>query len=90
MAYRRWVRCRDVATGSHIDVDWRQVDRLVKAGAVEPIEGYPVREGENVWPRPPKPFRPLKGLSESKPDGQSGEKTKSVAARSSISKGDEQ
>lgn len=55
MAHRRWIWCRDTKTGHHYDVDERQLPRLVKQGAVEPVKGYPVNEGPDARPRPTKP-----------------------------------
>ena len=55
MACRKWIWVRDTAPGHHMDVDHRRVPALVKAGAVEVIEDYPVNEGPDVAPRPAKP-----------------------------------
>lgn len=59
MAYRKWVWCRDTATGAHLDIDYRRLPVLLKAGAVEVIEDYPPNEGQDARPRPAKPFRPI-------------------------------
>lgn len=63
MAYRRWIWCRDTTTGHHMDIDERQLPRLLKAGAVERVENYPVNEGPNVGPRPAKPNVPLPNVA---------------------------
>lgn len=55
MAFRRWIWVRDTTTGHHMDVDERQLERLVRTGAVEPVPNYPVNEGQNVSPRRAKP-----------------------------------
>lgn len=55
MAFRRWIWVRDTTTNHHMDVDERQLERLVRTGAVEPVPNYPVNEGQNVSPRRAKP-----------------------------------
>ena len=69
MAWRKWVWCRDLATGHHIDVDGARVKDLVKAGAVEVIEGYAANEGPDARPRPAKPFRPAEAPKPDTPAG---------------------
>lgn len=55
MAFRRWIWVEDTKTGHRFDVDARQLDRMVRTGAVKPVPDYPVNEGQNVSPRPDKP-----------------------------------
>ncbi|GAA4439376.1 hypothetical protein [Phytohabitans houttuyneae] len=59
MAWRKWVWCRDTTTGHHMDVDARQLPRLLRAKAVEVVEGYAPNEGPDVGPRPAKPRRSI-------------------------------
>lgn len=54
MAFRSWIWVKDTSTGHRYDVDYRQLDRLVKKGAVEVVKDYPTNEGQNVAPRPAK------------------------------------
>lgn len=101
MAYRRWIWCRDTTTGHHMDVDERQLARLVKAKAVEPVKDYPVNEGQDVRPRPAKPMRPITparepadspsdpaGLSP-EPDKTAARKPKTTAGRDTAAEGDD-
>lgn len=67
MAFRKWVWCRDTATGAHLDIDHRRLPALLRAGAVEVIDGYRANEGQDARPRPAKTRRELAEADEATP-----------------------
>jgi hypothetical protein len=52
----RYTRVRDVATGHHYDLGEKRLAVLLKRGAVEVLDGYPILSGPGARPRRAKHF----------------------------------